>query len=366
MIKRPLKFRSVPVLALLTASVLALTLSACGSADDASTSTSAGPEELTKVTVGNFGMLPAAMDMVWGVEGGFFKKHGLDVTLAPPQASASDLANLVVNGQADVAIISGTVVPSARRAGRELKLVATTQIPVPLNFAFSPAADKKLRDQGLSEDSSAKELLAALKGLTLAVPPAGSSITAVYRYLLAQYGINPERDNITLSPMPDSASQIAALANGRVDAIASALGGPTAGAKAQGAGVIWNLAAMKGSEALQAIPSQSVMTTEKTIKDRPELIQAFLDAYYETQQALVKGLSPEDAASLKELLGAKMDPTLYNETISGVEQLFPDSYVTSDASWDALRKVAEINTNESLNIPAAEGVDNSFAEKVKK
>lgn len=180
--------------------------------------------------------------------------------------------------------------------------------------------------------------ITGVAGLTLATFGSGSAVVTSYRYLLSEFGLNPERDNITLSPMTDVASQLAALSHGSMDGIASSLGGAAAGAKAQGVGVIWDLPAMKGIEALRAVPYQSILTTADTIKNHPEMIQSFLDAFHETQQAMLKGLSPEDAASLKKLVGPKMDDKVYNETISGLEHLFPDSYLTSDASSDALRK----------------------------
>ena len=366
MINRPLKPRGAQAFALTTAAVLALTLSACGPSDSSSPPASTDGKQLTKVRVANAGAIPATVDLVWGQEGGFFQKHGLDVTLNPPQNSAADLANTVVNGDADVAVTIGTVVPSARSAGRKLTIVATTQVPIPLNIAFTPEVDRKLRDQGLSENSSVGDLLAALKGLTLATSSPGSANVAAYRYLLAQYGLNPERDNITLSPMADVASQVAALSHKRVDGIASVLGGSATGAKGQGVGVVWNLAEMKGSEPLKAIPFQSILATEDTIKNHPELIQSFLDAFYETQQSMLKGLTPDESASLKKIVGPTMDEKVYNETISGLERLFPDSYVTTDASWDALRKVAEVTSQGTLNVPAADAVNNSFAEKLKK
>ena len=366
MINRPLKPRGARAFALTTAAVLALTLSACGPSDSSSPPAATDGKQLTKVRVANSGMIPSSLDLVWGQEGGFFQKHGLDVTLNPPQLSAAESVNTLISGNADLSITSGSVVPSARSAGRKLTIVATTQVPIPLNIAFTPEVDRKLRDQGLSENSSVGDLLAALKGLTLATSSPGSANVAAYRYLLAQYGLNPERDNITLTPMADVASQIAALSNKRVDGIASGLGGAATGAKAQGVGVLWNLAEMKGSEPLKAIPYVSIVATEDTIKNHPELIQSFLDAFYETQQSMLKGLTPDESASLKKIVGATMDEKVYNETISGLERLFPDSYVTTDASWDALRKVAEVTSQGTLNVPAADAVNNSFAEKVKR
>jgi NitT/TauT family transport system substrate-binding protein len=342
------------------ATLLALTLSSCGSSADESVSA----DGLIRVRVASAGMIPTSADLVWAVEGGFFKNNGLDVTLTPP-LFASDLAQAVMNDSADLAIATGTLVASARAAGRPLTIVATSQAPFPLQIAFTRETDKMLRSRGLSEASSVADLLAALKGLTLGTSPVGSSITATYRYLMAQYGIDPERDDITLQGMPDVASQVAALSHGRVDGIASALGGASTGVIAQGAGVVWDLTKMKGSEALQPIPYQNIVTSDATIKKNPEMIRSFLAALHDAQQYILKGLSPEEAASLKKLVGSQMDDKAYNDTISQVQGLFQESFRTSDTSWDAIVEVAEANTDASIEVRAADAIDNSFAEKIK-
>jgi hypothetical protein len=122
---------------------------------------------------------------------------------------------------------------------------------------------------------------------------------------------------------------------------------------------------MKGSQALQAVPYQNVVTTDSIIEKDPDMIQSFLDALHAAQQSLLAGLSVEDAASLKTLVGSQMDEKVYDDTVSQVKSLFPQSFSTSDESWDGVIKVAEVNANESIDVPAADAVDNSFAEKIK-
>ena len=359
MIGRTLKSPACRALGALMAPVLALTLSSCGSSD-ADPSSANGP---TKVRVASAGMIPSSLDLVWAIEGGFFKEHGLDVTMTPP-LFATDLANAVLSNDAEFAVLNGTVVASARDAGRPLTVVATNQAPMPLSIAFTDNADKKLRDQGLSESSSVGDLFEALKGMTLGTAPVGSTVTAAYRYLLAEFGIVPEKDNITLQAMPDLASQVAALSNDRVDGLLSATGGASTGAAAQGTGVIWDITKMKDTEALGAIPWQNIVTSETTVGKDPEMIQSFLEALHEAQLALIEGLSPEDAASLKQLLAADMDDQVYDATFSQEVSLFPETFATSDSTWETILEVAEVDSDGPLDAPAADAVNNSFAEKI--
>lgn len=360
MIRPAHRRRVVRTLAVSLASVLALTLSACGGGDDEP----AGKGGLTKVRVASAGKIPSSLDLVWGIEGGFFKKHGIDVEMTPP-VYAADLINVVMSGDADVAIATATLVASARNVGRPLTVVAKTSAPFALQIVLTDKADKKVRAQGISESSDIADLFGALKGLTLGTPAAGSSITSTFRFLLSESGLTPEKDNITLQPMPDIASQVAAVSNGRVDGVVGSLGGAPTGAAAQGTGVIWDLTKMGGNESLKEIPYANVVTSDSVIAKKPEAIQSFLDGLHEAQQSILEGLPAEDAASLKKMVGAEMDQKVYDDVISQVTALYPDDFTTPDSAWDTILKVAQVGADGPLNAPADKAVNNSFAEKIK-
>jgi NitT/TauT family transport system substrate-binding protein len=360
MIRPTLRSRVVRIIAPLMASALALSLSACGSSDDES----AGKGGLTKIRVATAGMIPAYEDLVWGIEGGFFKDHGLDVEMTPP-LYAADALNAVMNGDAEMSITTATLVASARAAGRPLKVIATHQGPFPLEIVFTAEADKKLRDQGLSETSDIGDFFEALEGLTLGTSPVGSSINSTFRFLLSEQGIDPEKDNLTLQAMPDIAAQVAALSNNKVAGLVSALGGASTGAAAQGIGTIWRLDGMSGNDSLNALPYCNMVTSESLIKKDPEAIQSFLDALHEAQQSLIDGIPAEDVTALKELLGSEMDQKVYDDTTARERTLFQDDFTTSDEAWDVVLKVAQVTSDAPLEVAADDAIDNSFAEKVK-
>lgn len=86
---------------------------------------------LTEIRLASSGAYPGAVDVYWAKDGGYFEKYGLDVTMTPPFLSAADLANTVIGGDADLAILLGTVVPTVRHVGRPWTIVGTTQTPIP-------------------------------------------------------------------------------------------------------------------------------------------------------------------------------------------------------------------------------------------
>lgn len=361
MIRHTLKRHAGRALAASMAVVLATTLSACGGGDD---KPAAGQQEVTKIRVASAGLIPTNADLLWAIEGGFFKKRGLDVEMTPPIYSEG-LANAVIQGDAEFAVATPTLVATARNAGRPLKVVATIASPFPLSIAFTHETDAKLRAQGLSGSSDISDLFKALTGMTLGTNSPGSPNTAVFRYLLGESGITPEADNITLQPMADIASQVAAVANRRVDGVVSTLGGASTGIAAQGTGVVWELSKMEGNEALKKIPFAGVVASDSFITKNPETVQSYIAALSEAQQSIRAGLSAEVAASFKEKLGAQMDQKHFDDTMAQVESLYPSDFATSDDSWNNVRKVAEVLSGAKVNVAAEDAINNSFATKLK-
>ncbi|XAS74363.1 ABC transporter substrate-binding protein [Micrococcaceae bacterium Sec5.1] len=365
MIRHILRGSTARVLAASITLVLGVTLSACGP-DNAHSAgdKSAGGGALPKIRVATAGKVPAYAEVVWGIESGIFKKHGVDVEMTPP-AFGPDVANLIINGNAEIGVSNATLVASARDAGRPLVAIATSATPYRIQLVFTNETDQKLRGQGLSESSKMSDLLHALSGMTLGTYSAGSSVTGTFRYLLSESGINPEKDNIKLQPMPDNAAQIAAVANKRVDGVVTALGGSAAAIASQKSGVLWDLSKMSGNETLLKVSNASLLTSESVVGKSPEALQSFLDGYRETQKSLRAGLSAEDAARLKKLLGPDMDQGIYDQTMADVVHGFSDDYVTSEAQWDALVKISEILKGGPISVPYDKAIDNRFAMKVK-
>lgn len=360
MIRPTSKGRAARVLAPLMASVLALSLSACGGGDDAPADEGGMPT----VRVTSAGNIPAYEDVIWGIKGGYFEKAGVKVEMTPPLYS-QDALNALLAGDAELSIITATNVAGARDAGRPLKVVAETQAPYPLEVVFTEATDKKLRAAGLSETSDIGDFFKALQGMTLGTSPVGSSINSTFRYLLSERGLDPEKDDITLQAMPDIPSQVAAMANEKVDGLVSALGGASTGTAARGVGVVWKLTDMAGTESLNAIPYVNIATTDAFIKKDPEAIQAFLNGLSEAQKSLRAGISAEDDKALKDQLGSEMDQKIYDDSTTATQALFTDDYTTSKETWDVVLKVAAVISDKPLKVTFDDVIDNSFAEKVK-
>lgn len=354
--KRPV----MKVLSLLMGAALAFTLTACGSGSGSASSTNESSN--TKIRLANFGMYPSSAYLALAIENGYFEKRGLDVQLNPPLLNSADMLNTVLNGDAELALTAPNGVAFARNLSKPVTILATTISGFPLQIAFQPAIDKKLRSQGLTEDSPIADRVAALKGMTLGALPSGSSTDASLRYLLETNGMDPDKD-LTLNPMSDQASMVAALRAGQIDGLVSNLGGAATAAEASGVGVLWDM--MAGNETLLQYPFNVVAASESYTKSNPETIQKFLDALFEARTALQAGLSPEDAVKIKNIVALDMDQSLYDLTMEGFSPRLAEPFTTSDAAWEASLKITNITADNPVKVPASEAINNSFAEKVK-
>ncbi|MCA6215439.1 ABC transporter substrate-binding protein [Ideonella sp. B7] len=194
-----------------------------------------------------------------GVQEGFFKAEGLDVKIVPGRGS-SDAVTKIGAGAADVGFggISALMMAAAE-SGVPVKAVMSLYSKGP--DALFTRADTKIKT------------LKDVEGKTVAMPTFSSS-NQLWPVVLQKNGVNPDKvkiikaDPATLAPM---------LAQGRVDATINWV------TVAPG----FNAVLKQAGKELHVLPwSQfgldgygwSVMASDKTIKERPEVLKRYLKA----------------------------------------------------------------------------------------
>jgi NitT/TauT family transport system substrate-binding protein len=268
--------RNVRLAAVGAAALLALTACGSGSPTDGGTTTGAATEgtggasaaagDLKQVEVGVIPIVDVA-PIYLGVEEGIFEKHGLDVTLTPAQGGAA-IVPAVQSGQMDFGFSNVTSLAIARAQGLPVKLVATgpqttgdsgddfAAVMVPKDSDVKTAAD--LDDQRIAVNT--------LNNINDTVISEG----------IRQDGGNKETIDYVEMPFPDMVGQMEA---GNVDAIGAVEPFVTI-AEAAGARRIF-------AQYADPIPDLSVagyFTTDQTIEQDPELVDAFVTAMKESQQ----------------------------------------------------------------------------------
>jgi NitT/TauT family transport system substrate-binding protein len=205
-------------------------------------------------------------------EGGFYKKHGLDVELMEFK-SGTDLIKALVSGQVDSGVLGFTNAVAWASKGADLKVVGGAQLGYHAIVAREDAGINKVAD---------------LKGKTLASQAEGSTADTVLKgVVLKQAGLKPD-DVQVMGVSPQVAVQ--SLAAKRVDAAflfepqatIAQLIAPTK--QIYEIGEVW------------PFPCMVVITSGEVLKNRKDAVWKSLDAQREAIELLQK--KPADASKL--------------------------------------------------------------------
>ncbi len=196
------------------------------------------------------GISPNALIYRFATEKGFYREEGLDVLLI--QAGMLPGIQGLVGGSFQFSQILGQGAAAVLR-GLPLKIVMVFDTR-PLNWLYAAKSIKAIQD---------------LKGgKQIAVSSFGAALDQMTRELLPKHGIDPQRD-VVLRAIEPTPSRLAALFSGAVDATVLNQSDRLI-AKKNG----FNELLFYGDD-LEFITA-GVVVAEKTLAQRPELVQRFL------------------------------------------------------------------------------------------
>lgn len=190
---------------------------------------------------------------------GYFAKAGLDVTLQNSKGSSDSIAK-VDTGRADAGLADASTVIAADARGATVKMVGMVFDKTPLNF-FS-RADNPVR--------TPKQL----EGKTVGAPVGDAQRQAWPAFVKLEHIDQSKVTWISIEP----SAKMAALAQKRVDVVADYTTGLPFYVKALGGRS--KVVMMPWSEFGFDMYSMSIMASEKTMKERPKALRAFLQAAY--------------------------------------------------------------------------------------
>lgn len=194
-----------------------------------------------------------------GVQQGFFKEEGLEVRIAPGRGSA-DAVTKIATGSADVGF-----------GGIAALMMAAAEGKIPVKAVMSLYA--KQPDALFTRADSHIKTLKDMEGKTVAMPTFSSS-NALWPVVLQKNGIKPESIKVIKS---DPATLAPMLAQGRVDAtinwvtVASGFSSVLKQANKELAVLPWSQFGLDGY-------GWSVLASDKTIQERPEVLKRYLRA----------------------------------------------------------------------------------------
>ncbi|HVJ33192.1 MAG TPA: ABC transporter substrate-binding protein [Terriglobia bacterium] len=210
-------------------------------------------------------------------EKGYFAANGINVTEIRKGTGSPDALRLVANGNADFGFGDLPTLVVTRSQGLPVTAIAAVNQRSPLAM-ISLSKHKTLNSP------------ADLKGLNIGIHPAGSTYI-FFKALLAANGMT-EKDLTESSVSPPYENY---LLLGRVDSVPGYIDAevPELEAKAGGAG---SLSVMLGSKFGYDVYGSGLFTSEKIVKEKPDLAKRFVAAYLKAFADVVK--DPKGAAAI--------------------------------------------------------------------
>jgi NitT/TauT family transport system substrate-binding protein len=221
------------------------------------TSAAASAQEKFKFALNWFAVGDHAAYWV-ALDKGYYKAKGLDVTLENSKGSGDSIAK-VDTGRADAGLADTAVVIASAARGTTVKVVGMVFDKTPLNI-FS------LKSKPLTKPKD-------LEGATLGAPP-GDSQRQIFPAFAKLNGIDASKVTwVNIEP----AAKIAAVAEKRMDGVGDYSTGLPLYEKAAGKG---NVVMMQWADFGFDMYSMSIIASAKTMKERPQVLKAFLEASY--------------------------------------------------------------------------------------
>jgi len=264
------------------------------------------------------------------LEKGYFADRGLEVTLENAKGSADSIAK-VDTGRADIGLADSAVVIASRARGTSIKVVGMVFDKTPLNIFTrkdSPITDPK-----------------DLVGKKIGAPP-GDGQRQVWPAFAKANGIDP--DSVTWVNI-EPAAKVAALAEKRVDAVADYFTGLPLYEKPMGKG---NVVALPWAEFGFELYSMSIIASDKTMKERPEVLKKFLEAAYMGWRDVMS--DPEAAMAIFKKRVPEIDEVLLGENMKmGLQLMKSDLYENNGIGWiDETKMCASVDlVNTYMGLP---------------
>jgi ABC-type nitrate/sulfonate/bicarbonate transport system substrate-binding protein len=206
-------------------------------------------------------------------------RHGLEFTTVDFKGNVTGCIAAVISGEVDVCQNGISIGMNAIAQGGDL--VAFMQLIGQINeITLTPDAIARI---GVGPEASVGDRIAALKGLTIAGPGAGSTTYSILEAILAEAGLAPA--DLVYQPLTDITALNASLSNKRIDAAIWSVGGLSP-AQSDGSGLRYINLASGEIPHLLAVPNVASFAPRKFVEDNREALQRVQAAFVDVVAAL--------------------------------------------------------------------------------
>ncbi|MCB1342379.1 MAG: ABC transporter substrate-binding protein [Pseudooceanicola sp.] len=286
---------------------------------------------------------------------GLFAEEGIELDWVDVGSGSKQIA-AVAGGSAEMAVVGMQAAISARQNGADLVSIAALFNAYPIQLVLSNAA---LEKSGIDPAMPIDEKVAKLKGLNIAVTGIGSTTDVLLRSWFKARGMDPDTE-ITIQPLGNPGAMYAAFEQGQVDGFM--LGAPfTQKAELEGLGKTAIDPLDGGIPELEDVPYTAIITNERTVAAKPELLQKSLNAL-----ARAMKLTKEDPEKVQGLI-----KEYFPDTPDAAYQAFEPKFranaattpVLTQAEYDNLLKWIAITSSDKLDVAYDAFVVPTFADK---
>jgi NitT/TauT family transport system substrate-binding protein len=335
----------------------ALLLTGCGSPDAAKGSgPSEAGESLTSVRVGLAVPTFNTSLINYVLQEDLDAEHGLDMVATMGGAGSTNQVAALRSGAFDIVGAGTATVVDANAEGADLVVVGGTGGLINNIVLNSKVAD------GLSvgPDAPTGERIKALRGLTIATSPPGSSSNATLRYLVKEYGLDPDKD-LSIVPVNDPSAIVAGIRQGRFDGSFFGVGIADVNI-ADGSGELWVSLPRGDVESFNDLVGVVLITTRDYLAKNPEAVAAVHASLAEAQQRVDD--DPEQVGKvLHEKVFTDLDKDVFDTAWKQAQGGFPQGANFTPEGWQVYKDLFQPTSEkdfstiryEDLVAPSARG-----------
>ena len=276
---------------------------------------------------------------------GYFEEEGLDIELVVSAQGAPAAMAALVSGDALSSMTGAPAAVAPIREGAPVQMLFNASVGYGAEITVRP---EFIEETGVGPDAPLEERIAALEGATLGIYNPGGSIDQLWRFILPQQDIDPDRD-VQLVALQNAAGQVSALSAGDIDAMGVS---PPSGAlaEAEGFGVIY----IRGNE-IEGLEEYPYLVGSARTAD---MEGDGADAIQGVIRALAKGMNvlrenPEEAMPPLREEFSDLDDATFEAAFEAVLASLPESPLITEQAYQQLVDFSEAQGNP-IEIPYEE------------
>lgn len=251
------------------------------------------------------------------------KKRGLTVEWSDFSANPNNCIAALIAGHVDVCTHGFANMTMANARGAKLRAVAAYSGPQISVLVSRKAAAQR----GLDPSAPLAARVAALKGMSIARPPKGTTGYTTLALLLSSAGLKPEEFGAT-HELVDPTAMAAGIRQGRWD-VAAWSSGPIEQAVVDGSAYLW-ITLPRDALAASAFPTHGLVASDDFANRNPQAVKLLHEAINESI-GLLKDTQTGAIEELRKQFFSKMDAALYRESMrQALEALTNDASISSD------------------------------------